>query len=298
MSRIHRRIGAIVAIGATAAIAAGCTVPRPEGDGTVRYRDEITTQVKVTKDLTYSTSQDGVANPLRLDLYQPQTDTVSKRPALVWIHGGGFTSGDKAGGGLATKFARLGYVAVSINYRLLRTSDQGCAETGATPECTAAVLAAQHDAQAAVRWLRANAATYRIDPNRIAVSGGSAGGATALMVATRPEDPGDSGNPGQSSNVQAAVVTNGAMPTDAVGGYFTSGDAPTIFFHGTADTVVPYQWAVDDSQLMLNRGVPANLITFDGLGHGLMSKSAARPVIEEQSDYWLYYALDLKNAER
>lgn len=298
MSRVKRVLVSVVALGVAVAVASGCTVPRPEGDGVVRYRDEITTKVKVTKDLTYSQSQDGVANPLRLDLYEPQGDTVAKRPALVWVHGGGFTSGDKSGGGLATKFARLGYVAVSIDYRLLRTSDQGCAASGATPECVAAVLAAQHDAQAAVRWLRANAATYGIDPNRIAVSGGSAGGATALMVATHSEDPGDSGNPGQSSKVQGAVVVNGAITPEIVGEYFNSGDPPTIFFHGTADAVVPYQWAVSDTQAMLDRGIAANLVTFDGLGHGLLQQPVARPAIEEQSDYWLYYALDLKNAER
>ncbi len=295
MSRMHRRVAAIVAIGATAALGAGCTVPKPPGDGTVRYRDEITTQVKVTKDVTYSTAQDGTANPLRLDLYEPQTDTVAKRPALVWIHGGGFTSGSKTGGGLAPQFARLGYVAVSIDYRLLRTSQEGCASQGATPECTAAALAAQHDGQAAVRWLRANAATYHVDPNRIAVSGGSAGGATALLLATNSEDTGDSGNPGESSKVQSAVVLNGALPFNDT---INAGDAPTIFFHGTKDSVVPYQWAVDNSNAMLQRGVLSNLVTFEGAGHGLISNPTARPVIDEQSKYWLYYELDLKNAER
>ncbi len=295
MSRMHRRVAAIVAIGATAALVAGCTVPRPAGEGTVRYRDEITTQVKVTKDLVYSQSQDGTANPLRLDLYEPQTDTVAKRPVLVWIHGGGFTSGSKSGGGLAPQFARLGYVSVSIDYRLLRAGQEGCASQGATPECTRAVLAAQHDAQAAVRWLRANAATYRVDPNRIAASGGSAGGVTALLLATNSEDAGDSGNPGQSSKVQGAAVLNGALPFNDT---INSGDAPTIFFHGTKDAVVPYEWAASNVSAMLQRGVAGNLITFEGLGHGLINNSTARPVIDEQSKYWLYYALDLQHAAR
>lgn len=295
MSSVRGRAATVAVVVTAAALVAGCEVGRPAGDGTVRYRDQITTSVKVTKDVTYSTGQDGVPNPFRLDLYEPQGDTVAKRPALVWIHGGGFISGSKdSSPGLAPDFARLGYVAVSIDYRLLRQGSQGCASQGASPECRAAALAAQHDAQAAVRWLRANAATYRIDPNRIAVSGGSAGGATALLVATNSEDEGDGGNPGQSSKVQSAIVINGAIPTNET---INSGDPPTILFHGTDDEVVPYDWAVSDVQAMLNNGVVGNLVTFEGLGHGLLQTSA-RPTIVEQSDYWLYFMLDLKHAER
>ncbi|MBA3263524.1 MAG: alpha/beta hydrolase fold domain-containing protein [Thermoleophilaceae bacterium] len=57
-----------------------------------------------------------------------------------------------------------------------------------TPVCENGALEAQHDAQAAVRWLRANAATYRIDPTRIAIGGGSAGAVTSLLVDWHPED--------------------------------------------------------------------------------------------------------------
>ena len=116
---------------------------------------------------------------------------------IVWVHGGGFSAGDKSNGAdWATAFARRGYVAVSIGYRLLATGP--CGGTGPVPEhCYTAAYAAQHDAQAAVRWLRKNAAFLGIDPNRIAMSGESAGAVTSLLVGWRSDDPGTSGNPGR-----------------------------------------------------------------------------------------------------
>jgi acetyl esterase/lipase len=125
-----------------------------------RYRDEVFASVAITADTAYGQAPDENANPvtLRLDLYQPSGDTEPSRPAFVWIHGGGFTGGDKAdplNTTIATRFARRGYVTASINYRLRpgHYFEQG------DPELTLAILDAQHDAQAAVRWLRANAAT-------------------------------------------------------------------------------------------------------------------------------------------
>ena len=113
----------------------------------------------------------------------------------MWVHGGGFTTGDKSSGrARATPFAKLEYSPVSINYRLL--SPDGCGgNPNPTPLCQHAALEAQHDAQAAVRWLRANAATYRIDTDRIAMAGASAGAVTSVLAATHSEDPGTSGNP-------------------------------------------------------------------------------------------------------
>ncbi len=119
------------------------------------------------------------------------------------MHGGGFTAGDKASGaGKANYFARLGYVVVSINYRLL--SPDGCGgDREPPPICTQAVMAAQHDAQAAVRWLRANAATYRIDTDRIAVGGASAGAVTSLAGGLALGGPGRQRQPGSPRRASA-----------------------------------------------------------------------------------------------
>jgi para-nitrobenzyl esterase len=289
------RMRSLVVLALAITLLAGCTVPRPAGDGQLRYRDQVFSGATATTDITYGSAPDLNGDPetLKLDLYQPTGDTVTKRPALIWIHGGGFTMGDKSSGaGMATFFARLGYVALSINYRLL--SPDGCGgNPDPTPICQNAAIGAQHDAQAAVRWLRANAATYKIDTNRIAVGGASAGAVTSLLVDWRPEDPGDSGNPGPSSKVRAAVSVSGGAPNNS---FITSDDGPALFIHGTEDHVVPYEWAVRNSGAMYNLGIFTVLEPIEGAAHGLTQDYG--PLIREQSDYFLYYAMDLANAAR
>ena len=289
------RMRTLVALVLGSTVLTGCTVPRPAGDGTLRYRDQVFSAVTATNDLTYGSAPDAEGDPvaLKLDLYQPTGDTIAKRPALIWVHGGGFTAGDKSSGrGRATFFARLGYVAVSINYRLL--SPDGC---GGNPEptdiCQNAALAAQHDAQAAVRWLRANAATYRIDPNRIAMGGASAGAVTSVLAATHSEDPGTSGNPGYPSTIRGAVSVSGGIPTNEI---VNEGDAPTLFIHGTEDNVVPFEWALQNAAAMYNLGIFTVLEPIEGAGHGLSGSYG--PLIDEQSDYFLYFAMDLAHAQR
>jgi acetyl esterase/lipase len=280
----------LVALALGATLLAGCTVPRPPGNGTLRYRDQVFSAVTTTPDITYGTAPDDNGNQvaLKLDLYQPTGDTAAKRPAVVWVHGGGFTSGDKSSGrGKATFFAQLGYVAVSINYRLL--SPDGCGgNPNPTPLCEHAALEAQHDAQAAVRWLRANASTYRIDTDRIAMAGGSAGAVTSVLAATHSEDPGTSGNPGYPSDIRAAVSVSGGMPTNDL---IDAGDAPTLFIHGTEDRVVPFEWAVANAAKMQELGVFTVLEPIEGAGHGLPGDYGQ--LINEQSDYFLWLAMDL-----
>ncbi len=97
---------------------------------------------------------------LQLDMARPEG--VGPYPAVICIHGGGFRAGAREGyDGLIKKLAQNGYVAVTVTYRL-------------APKYQ--FPAAVYDVKAAVRWLRANAAEYRIDPDRIGAFGGSAGG--------------------------------------------------------------------------------------------------------------------------
>jgi acetyl esterase/lipase len=291
-----RRLIAVVAAGLALAVLAGCTVPRPPGAPPLRYRDQVFNSVTVTRDLQYGSAPDNNGNPvaLKLDLYQPAGDTQTKRPAAVWVHGGGFCCGDKSSGpvvDLANTFAKLGYVAVSINYRLL--ASQGCGGSSqVTSECTNAALAAQHDAQAAVRWLRAKATTYRIDPTRIGIGGTSAGAVTATLVGVHSEDPGDSGNPGYSSTVGGFDSISGGLP----GGIFAgAGDAPGLLFAGTADQVVPYQWSVDTAAALLKANVPAFLELLEGAGH--VPYTQYHDLMVNQSDYFFYDVLDLAHAQ-
>ena len=278
---------------AAISLLAGCSLPPPDGDAPLRYRDQVFPTVSVTRDLTYGSAPDAQGNAvaLKLDLYEPSGDPVAQRPALVWVHGGGFTAGSKSSGAaISTYYARMGYVAVSIDYRLL--SPTGCGgNPDPTPVCEAAALGAQHDAQAAVRWLRRHAATYRVDPDRIAMGGGSAGAVTSLLAAWRSEDPGTSGNPGFSSAIRGAVSVSGGIPTDE---YIGAGDAAVLFIHGTADQTVPYNWAVSNAARMFNLGLPVVLESLDGAGHGLAGPY--RDLIQQQSSYFLYGMLDLARA--
>jgi dienelactone hydrolase len=287
---VSRKVLAVVAALAIVLIT-GCTVPRPPGDSPLRYRDQTFSAVSITSDLQYGTAPDANSNPvaLKLDLYQPTGDTQTLRPALVWVHGGSFSGGDKTNfvpTDVANTFAKLGYVVVSINYRLLGS---GCV---ANPtNCTIAALEAQHDAQAAVRWLRSNAATYKIDATRIGIGGESAGAITATLVGLHSEDPGTSGNPGFPSTVGGFVSVSGGLPD---GLFASSGDAPGVFFHGTADGTVSPKWSVQTAVAMLNASVPAWLQLQNGAGH--VPWVQYRTLYLEQADYFLYLALDLAHA--
>ncbi|MDP9236926.1 MAG: alpha/beta hydrolase [Chloroflexota bacterium] len=266
-------------------------VARPVGAAPLRYRDEVFSNVTVTSDLQYGAAPgvDGNASALKLDLYQPAGDKAAARPALIWVHGGGYAGGDKAIGPsafLANEFARLGYVTVSINYRLL--APHGCtAAGGISATCLAAGVAAVNDAQAAVRWLRANAATYRIDLDRIGIGGESAGAITATGVGVDSDQVGNSGNPGYSSKVNAWVSISGGVP----GGVFVDNtDPPGFLFSGTADGTVPYRWSVETATAMQAAGVPVFLKTLEGAGH--VPWVQYQDLFESQSDDFFYEFLD------
>ncbi len=253
------------------------------------------TAVRVETDVAFL----GVGRTEKLDLYRPAPPAEGRRsPALVWIHGGGWTGGTKneaRAKNICTTAAEAGYVAVSIDYRL---------GAGAWP-------ANLHDCKNAVRYLRAHAERLRLDPERIAVAGGSAGGHLALMVALTAGDaafePSGAGTPypGHSSAVRCAVnfygVTNllTRLQTDAKGeptatrklmagslAVFGAADeaaavlrdaspvthvsarsVPLLTLHGKADTTVDYFQAEELDRVARERGARHELVLLDGVGH-------------------------------
>lgn len=278
---------------AVSILAAGCGLPylNPPGQAPLRYRDSIFTTVTVTSDVTYGSAvtQQGVTQTLKLDVYRPANDTKTQRPAIVWVHGGGFSGGNKTSGEIvdeATVFAKKGYVNVSIDYRL---TPGGCSAGGPTPTCIQGIVDAMHDAQAAVRFLRANASTYGVDTNRIAIGGTSAGAITALNVGASPDDPGSSGNPGFSSAVKGAVSLSGSK----ILGREDATDSPILMFHGTNDALVPYSWAQNTLAEAQNVGLPSYLTTYQGEGHVPYNH---RTEILDQTSNFLYWTLDLTHA--
>jgi acetyl esterase/lipase len=149
----------------------------------------------VIKDILYGDAANGEDN--LLDLYLP-SGTTGPIPVIIWIHGGGLTTGDKSMGAQGLPLAANGFAIASINYRL-------------TPDY---YLPTQlHDAKAAVRWVRANASQYNFDTNNIGVIGGSAGAMLTASVGTSgdvAEVEGDVGdNLGYSTRVHAVVPMAG-----------------------------------------------------------------------------------------
>ena len=235
-------------------VAAACDVPdiAPPGDGPTRYRDPVFDAVTVKTDLVYgrAVNFENQKVVLKFDLYEPTGDTVTKRPAIVWVHGGSFCCGDRTSPEIvdeATTFAHEGYVNISIDYRL---EQPGC--TGNLSNCGVAIQEAAEDAQTAVRFLRDNARRYGVDRTRIAIGGSSSGAITALNVAyASSDDP--------ASAVRAAVSLSGA---NLLVGSPSPGDAAAIDFHCTTDPLVPYSSAVytiDDARSPGAPRVPGDL---------------------------------------
>lgn len=334
-----RRGRAVVAIVATlvvlVSLSAACepsapfsyftTVPTPTGVAPMRYRDPVFSNVTVTSNVGWSSAPDLNGNPvaLSLDMYQPAGDTATQRPALVVAHSGGFyvhTKTDAVSVDFARYFASLGYVVISINYRLLAKVDCGTLSGLITDSsgCKVAAMAATSDGQAAVRWLRANAATYRIDPNRIAMSGDSAGAIMSILagmladVPANPDDPAsiaamagapaNTSNLDQSSEVQAWVSISGGLPPTETPGLAEklaaskTPPAPGYLFSGTNDNQVPFAWAeATRDELVKDR----RIVVFGALqGAGHVPYSTYGTLFKTQSADFFYYLLGLTNTDQ
>jgi acetyl esterase/lipase len=166
--------------------------------------------VLVLHDLSY---REGPSTRWKLDLAMKKEPPAKPRPGIVIIHGGGWLEGDKSSfasreykvPGNIVDFAELGFVAATINYRM----------SGEAP-----FPAALEDCKCAVRWLRAHAKEYHLDPGRIGAYGNSAGGHLALLLAMTDGDAslaGEGTHPEESSVVQAAVSDSG--PIDLINQY-------------------------------------------------------------------------------
>ena len=182
------------------------STPVPPGQVTINRAS--TYSVDVTYDLIYgqglSHSDWNAANPvtvdLLLDVYVPNNE-ATLRPALVFIHGGGFRGGNKLTApsvAFASYFAERGFVGVAINYRLEGQFGTIPGELNSAVDALVglsseqrnqikAMYPATRDAKAAIRWLRANAEIYGIDPDHIAVAGGSAGSFISVALGVTSE---------------------------------------------------------------------------------------------------------------
>ncbi len=149
---------------------------------TGRYISPIFGNVTLTTNVQYGSAAPHNStnlSPLALDIYEPTGDTAALRPLVICIYGGSFIGGSKEAQDIrkwCDTLANLGYITVAHNYRV-----------GFNPTQSGAVLRAGYralqDTRAAVRFMKSNAATYRIDTNQIFMVGNSAGAITALQAA-------------------------------------------------------------------------------------------------------------------
>lgn len=190
---------------------------------------------------------------LKMDIYlPPPADTFTKRPVMVLVHGGGFSGGDKLTSGMtkyAKTFAKSGWVAISTNYRLYKKAKQ-------SNKYNFIVQQQGYDVKAAIRWIRKHADEYGVDPERIGVGGGSAGGYLAIETGynTNPnDDPAENGegdsndlftSDGIDSKVLAVMDLSGGTVTN-VDEMVDAGDPPAVIVHCLGDPTVFIEEAHD-----------------------------------------------------
>jgi len=247
------------------------------------------------KDLEYKVTGE---HSLKLDLYRLKA-LDRPAPVLVFIHGGGWRSGKRSDYlPYLIDFAKAGYVTVTVSYRLQKQ---------------AKFPAAVQDVQCAIKWIRAHAREHFIDPNKIAVIGGSAGGHLALMTGYAADDSAFAGEcdyDSVSSRVQAVVNLYGpadlttpyaqarreaidfiGMPYPEASAsyrnasplfYITRDDPPTLIFHGTLDELVPVSQSDSLKQKLDATGIPAEYHRLKGWPHTM-------DIVVSVNQYCQYY---------
>jgi len=260
---------------------------------------QLAEKVTIERDVEYGRAGQRV---LKLDLVRPKQTPDKPLPVIVFVHGGAWAAGDKAGGvgRVAPLVAEGNYLGVSVGYRLSGE----------------AIWPAQiHDCKAAIRWLRANSAKYNLDPEKIGVWGSSAGGHLVSLLGTSgdvKELEGENGSAGQSSRVSCVVdfcgpsdftaITSGNAPSAVgpvarlLGGpvsekaaeakaaspvtYVSGDDPPFLIVHGTEDHTVPLRQAEILREALTKAGVSATFMKIEGGGHGIGGPEVMQRVTE------------------
>lgn len=269
-----------VAGGATATPAAPTTGPGANAGATRPAAPGGGSTGRVQRDVTYCT-KDGV--DLKMDIYRPE---AANGAAVMFIHGGGWTSGSKSGGSGSEMFGELvarGYVVASVDYRL-------------APEYR--FPAQIQDVTCAVLYLKRSAGDLGINPARIGVYGGSAGGHLAALLGTTGGHGYEEGI--GSLNAEVAAVVDLFGPTDLTrdfagasqaiitsvfgtsdrGGKVlkqaspvyqaSADDPPFLIIHGEADSLVPIAQSEALYRALVAAGVPAELVRVANAGHGFV----------------------------
>jgi acetyl esterase/lipase len=243
---------------------------------------------------------------LHVDIYEPARANAEPLPAVILIHGGGWTGFDKSTmRGMGGFLSRSGFVAFAVDYRLFRSGENRWP-------------AQLDDVQRAVRWIRASASKYGVDPDRVGAFGHSAGAQLAALIGM--EDTRDNSDPAlakYSSRVQAVVDLSG--PSDFttnhdadgdqflanfLGASFTQNpeawreaspvfhvskkDAPFLIFHGTKDEDVPIAQAQELYDKLKSAGVPVSFTKVDDVHTFRTPEARMQLAIETREFYGRY----------
>jgi acetyl esterase/lipase len=236
---------------------------------------------RITPNVTYLTANNWEA---KLDVYQPLNETAPT-PTLIYIHGGGWTGGDRQAAFFNTMpYLEMGWAVVNVSYRLARIS---------------LAPAAVEDCRCALRWVISKAKDYNFDVNKLVVTGNSAGGHLALTTGTLPASAGlDRQCPGNEELKVAAIINWYGITDvgDLLDGpntktyavtwlssltnryeiakrvspleYVRPGLPPILTIHGDADPTVPYSHGLRLHEALTKSGVPNQLLTIPGGKHG------------------------------
>lgn len=264
--------------------AATATVDAQDLSDRAVWAAELSNRYGVIPDIIYSKANNF---ELRLDLYLPRGhDEGDPLPTLMYIHGGGWIFGAKEGASQhLLPYLEDGWAAVNVGYRLSNTSH---------------APAAVEDVRCALRWVIDNADSWNLDPERIVVTGHSAGGHLSLATGLLTDEAGlDAACPGGETPLEVAAVINWFGITDVpdllegpneknyavawLGSrsdrravaervspiyYVRASSPPVLTIHGDEDTVVPYSHATRLHEKLDAARVPNRLVTIEGGGHG------------------------------
>jgi glycerophosphoryl diester phosphodiesterase len=221
---------------------------------------------RLMSNVPYTTPADGARVG---DLYLPNNSS-GLRPAVIFIHGGGWSSGTKEQAApIAAALANHGYVVFNINYRLV---GQGGEFPGNV-----------NDVRKALNFVVSKSGEWQVDTSKIAAMGGSAGGHLAMLLAyaplaSKPAPPRLAAvvswfGPGNLAPGHAIVDRYIAKPdanayASASPIRFARTAVPTLFVHGTADTLVPFAQSQDMVRALQANHIKAELLPIPGAGHG------------------------------
>jgi acetyl esterase/lipase len=238
---------------------------------------------------------------LKLDAFVP--DGAGPFPAVILVHGGGWTGGDKSGGPkkaymvpLHEPLERAGFAWFSINYRL--------APKHRYPACI-------EDVETAIRWIKSHASEFRIDSRRIALSGESAGGHLVALAAVRADEstrvaaivpfygPFDLSaplKPGEPVHPAVIALFGPMTPEEPLLSVRREGSPllhvkrglpPFLLVHGTGDKTVPYEQSILLQKKLRDASVPCEVLTIPDGAHGMINWEKLAPDYKERVVAWL-----------